>query len=542
MTIKSVSRLYHTIKSLKFKQVFFRVYYKFKKPRVSSVVPHTLEKNSWQWTGPALKEQTLFDNNEVVFLSMSCCINSKKCWNDGSKSKLWLYNLHYFDDLDSENYFDREKQHIALIDRWIEENPACYGNGWEPYPTSLRLVNWVKWFSKQKKVEEKYLSSVFFQTKTLLQQLEYHILGNHLFANAKALVFVGAYFKGKFSEECLNEGLRILNLEIDEQFLDDGGHFELSPMYHCILLWDLLELIGLVEDSQNLSLKKHFPKWKAVAEKALNWLQGMIHKDGDVSLFNDAAIGIANRPSDVFKYAKHLGLCWSQPQIPLQTYTASGYSSITFDTYSFIFDHAQVGPDYLPGHAHADTLSIELSLGSDRVFVNSGTSLYGVSEERLRQRQTAAHNTVEVCGQSSSEVWSGFRVARRAKASLTSSSADSDVVKLVASHDGYKRLRPKVTHQRAIEATSGFCQIEDTLSEQVEAVFHLHIHPSVNINKVNAKTVELITPSKRTITFTSELDIKLMPSTYHPNFGVNISSTKIVIPFSNGQLVTRMDF
>jgi uncharacterized heparinase superfamily protein len=64
-----------------------------------------------------------------------------------------------------------------------------------------------------------------------------------------------------------------------------------------------------------------------------------------------------------------------------------------------LLDVAPIGPDYLPGHAPADTLSFELSVFGQRLLVNSGTSCYGASLERLRQRATAAHNTVVVDGE-----------------------------------------------------------------------------------------------------------------------------------------------
>ena len=76
---------------------------------------------------------------------------------------------------------------------------------------------------------------------------------------------------------------------------------------------------------------------------------------------------------------------------------------------------------------HADNLSFEWSLGEQRVLVNSGTSLYGVSSERHRQRKTKSHNTVEIDGFDSSEIWSGFRVARRASSSLESVMDDRDL-------------------------------------------------------------------------------------------------------------------
>ena len=79
-----------------------------------------------------------------------------------------------------------------------------------------------------------------------------------------------------------------------------------------------------------------------------------------------------------------------------------------------LLDVASIGPDYLPGHGHADTLSFEMSLFGKRTLVNRGISQYGI-EVRQVERGTAAHNTVVINNENSSEVWSGFRVARRAR-------------------------------------------------------------------------------------------------------------------------------
>jgi len=93
----------------------------------------------------------------------------------------------------------------------------------------------------------------------------------------------------------------------------------------------------------------------------------------------------------------------------------SGYIRIQSGDAVALLDVAPIGPDYLAGHGHADTLSFELSLFGQRCIVNPGVSRYGTGAERLRQRGTAAHSTVAVDGQNSSEVWGGFRVARRAR-------------------------------------------------------------------------------------------------------------------------------
>ena len=77
------------------------------------------------------------------FLGESRCLSASG-WDDPAASKLWRYNQHYFDDLNARDAASRRASHQALVSAWIEANPAAAGTGWEPYPTSLRIVNWVK--------------------------------------------------------------------------------------------------------------------------------------------------------------------------------------------------------------------------------------------------------------------------------------------------------------------------------------------------------------------------------------------------------------
>src|SRR5262249_17076636 len=133
-------------------------------------------------------------------------ITDRAAWNDPSLDRLWLYNLHYFDDLNAENCGARRDWHRALIERWIHENPPGTGTGWEPYPTSLRIVNWIKWSLSGNLLSEMVLDSISLQASWLAQRLEWHLLGNHLFANAKALVFAGLFFDGILAGEWLDRG------------------------------------------------------------------------------------------------------------------------------------------------------------------------------------------------------------------------------------------------------------------------------------------------------------------------------------------------
>ena len=172
-------------------------------------------------------------------------ITDAESWNDARHDKLWLYNLHYFDDLNAKNSERRSNWHRDLVARWILENRPGRGSGWEPYPLSRRIVNWIKWALVGNPLEAQWRHSLAVQVRYLRRRLEWHLLGNHLLANANALVAAGLFFEGPEADEWRTAGLAILSRQLPEQILPDGGHFELSPMYHAIVLEDLLDLINM---------------------------------------------------------------------------------------------------------------------------------------------------------------------------------------------------------------------------------------------------------------------------------------------------------
>jgi uncharacterized heparinase superfamily protein len=257
--------------------------------------------------------------NAFRFLNAEGDVPDARGWNDPAQKRLWLYNLHYFDDLAADRAAERADWHRALIRRWIDENALGEGAGWEPYPTSLRIVNWIKWAMTQPNgVDQEVLDSLALQTRWLERRIEHHLLGNHLLANAKALVFAGLFFEGREANAWLRAGLDILEREIPEQILADGGHFERSPMYHAIVLEDVLDLINMSRDlSERLN---------GTAPAMLKWLRIMTHPDGEIAFFNDAAFGIAPRLSDLTAYAQRLGVpVPEEPLQPIEWLRESGY-------------------------------------------------------------------------------------------------------------------------------------------------------------------------------------------------------------------------
>lgn len=494
------------------------------------------------WTLPPAGEPRLLGPATFRLLNQTHTLADPGAWNAPGVDKLWLYNLHYFDDLNAEGATARRDWHRALIARWIAENPPGYGNGWEPYPLSLRIVNWMQWARAGNPLEPAWLHGLAIQVRYLARRLEYHLLGNHLFTNAKALVHAGLFFAGPEAERWLRTGLRLLSRELPEQILHDGGHFERSPMYHAIILKDMLDLLNLATSVARRGDAIPSPDWRRIAQTMLNWLQAMTHPDGEIAFFNDAAFGIAPTLAQLADYAGRLGMALafgpSSFAASLTLLSHSGYARLQGGPAVLLVDVGQMGPDYLPGHAHADTLSFELSLYGQRVIVNSGTSCYGTGPERQRQRGTAAHNTVLIDGQDSSEVWGGFRVARRARPLNLRWGEAADHVWVECAHDGYHRLPGRVTHRRRWTLSPTGLRIEDRLDGGYrDAVARLHLHPAIGVGLDGAAEGWLELPGGRRPCWRIEGGVaRLARSTWHPRFGVSEANVCLEISFNGPEV------
>lgn len=538
--MSTVARYFHTVRYLRAIQIGSRLRLMLPKPRPDLRAAPPIRRLDGEYREPCQPEPSLTAPDEFLALNMKRACRSASDWNPAEMSRLWVYHLHYFEDLNARESMARSDWHQDWLVRWVRENPPVAGPGWESYPLSRRIVNWIKWSLRGGSLPLPCRDSLAVQVRWLARHLEHHLLGNHLLANAKALVHAGLYFEGAEAESWYCRGVALLEVELLEQVLADGGHFELSPMYHAIALEDILDLINVVRASG----RKVPDQWHRVQSAMRTWLAVMSHPDGNISFFNDAACAASPTLDDLDRYALRLGeSSVAAERLPLTVLPASGYVRAVLGDAYLICDCAPVGPDHLPGHAHADTLSFELSLGATRVLVNSGTSQYGSDAERQRQRATAAHNTVIVDEADSSEVWSGFRVARRARATLRSAEAAPRSVSIEASHDGYRRLPGRNTHVRHWWLDAGGLCIKDQITGRFRcAEAHLFVHPDVGVEIEGSRDVLLRLPSDRQVRiyFEGASSATVRPATWHPQFGAVIANHCLVARFAAATLTTRI--
>lgn len=524
-------RYFHTLRHLRAIQFINRLRRYVYTPAPDFRLPPVRRVVCGVWCVPCQREPSMLGLAHFCFLNEERLLVFPEDWNSPEPSKLWIYNLHYFDDLNARSGERRRVWHESLIRRWIADNPPARTTGWDPYPLSLRIVNWIKWALSGNNLTTEVMHSLAIQARQLRRNLEFHLLGNHLFENAKALVFAGIFFCGKEAEQWLLQGKNLLDRQIQEQVLGDGGHVELSPMYHALVLEGLLDILNLYK-----AFQLDPPViWLYSIENMFKWLRAMCHPDGKISFFNDAAFGVAPSLLELRKYATCLGISPRKEVISSQLLEATGYARLEVAHALLIADVAEIGPKYLPGHSHADTLSFELSLFGQRVLVNSGTSVYGVGPDRLQQRGTAAHNTVRLDRVDSSEVWSGFRVARRASVKVEQFNITPESVLLQAVHDGYKRLIGRPKHRRRWLMWANQLELYDSIEGAGHHIVELffYFHPSLSIIKkdflysIQKNGVELAQ-----LYVDPKMLWRIEDGFWHPQFGIAQTNSRLIGEFS----------
>ena len=533
-----LARYYHTLKHLKFIQIKHQIKYRFnsidnlyrkisKKTYCRASV--SLQFNNW------INKPTSLTDQDFSFINLSKQFRQNEIvWDFEDYGKLWAYNLNYMDYLLQENM--TEENGLKLIEQFVD-NFQSNKNGKEPYTISLRSINWIKFLSKHNISNEKLNKSLALQYELLYHRLEYHLLGNHLLENGFSLLYGAFYFT---SFKYYKKANKILTNELNEQILDDGGHFELSPMYHQIILDRLLDSINLLQnnkcfDDQNKLLTFFEEKAKAM----LSWLNQVTFSNGDIPHFNDSTFGIAPTTDQLYKYAQRLNLPVRRSlggggnlNLPARrsgseggnlNFTSSGFRKFQGNNYECIVDVGIVGPSYIPGHAHADMLSFVMYYNGLPFIIDKGISTYEKNQIRKLERSTSSHNTVVVNNKNQSDVWGGFRVGKRASVTLTEDKLD----RISAYHNGYKL----VIHTRSFEFDSSFVEMIDNFSKTPEnASSHLHFHPS---RKVELIKNGLLIDGVIKILFTGNIKIELLDYNCPLGYNKYASAKKCIIDFNN---------
>ncbi|MBI2378488.1 MAG: alginate lyase family protein [Deltaproteobacteria bacterium] len=478
---------------------------------------------------------------KFTFLNETRELGMPPSWDPVGAPLLWTFNLHYFQFL---HLLDPRAQ-LEVCRSWIRACPPVQRPAWHPYPLSLRIGAWVR----ARLDDRQILESLYQQSSFLSKHLETHVYGNHLLENARALVLAGTFFE-RFGEapSWRELGLSVITKELDEQLLSDGFHYELSPMYHVLMLALVLDVLAVIDpgEPRRASLER------ATREMG-DALATVLHPDGSIPLFNDSTYEIAPPPRVVLD---RLHTLTGHEARARESLPASGYHAIRDDGCFGVIDAGAPGPTHLLAHAHSDLFSFELSLYGQLVVVNTGVEEYRAGPSRTYVRSAAAHSSLSVDGLGHLETWSSFKVARAFSPRDVRVVRDGRRIRVEGWFDGFgDQLGENVAHRRVFELDldAKRLAVDDwvTGSGVHEITSFVHLAPGIETRLEELVRGQTITMTSRSEAGSPAQGIararilegraRLERTPFHPRFGVREDRTTIVLS-DRGPLPRRLRY
>jgi len=496
--------------------------------------------------GPQQNAESDLLRGQFRFTGQTEAVGWPPRWRTENAPRLWEYNLHYFEYLWVLD-FDSAK---AVVRDWIANHPLeRRAAGWEPYPTSLRLMNWCAVFfarhaertAADQAFRDELWRSIDLQAEWLLRHVETHLMGNHLLENAIALAFCGSCFEGEAAERWKRAGMDLLSEQLPQQIRGDGCHFEQSPMYHLRVAYALTSLLNTGDAELAGQVREPLDRIMSASLR-------LCHPDGQIALLGDSALSVYNEPGDLWNWwLRVAGRARVETRVDPEIFALpdSGYYGARHPNgHYLICDAGPIGPDHQMGHAHGDLFSFELSLRGHRVICDSGVHGYDGDPYRPYCRSTRAHNTVEVDGEDQCEFWATFRVARRARPREVRWEPTQDGFRLSGWHDGYERLPGKPRHYREFNwHERGALIVADRVSgaKSVSAASRLHLHPDCQIVDLDSRIARIRAPGGEFyVAFAGRGRLEVEKSAYCPEFGVAIENQALV--FSSAGTEVELGF
>jgi hypothetical protein len=364
-----------------------------------------------------------FARGEFVYLNRGADFARGIRWREPGASALWRYQLQYLGCVADLARTGRVADAAKIVASWRAEFEGRWDAvAWHPYPTSLRLANLcvaARAAGGFEALGGGVASLAAVHAAYLLRHVEHDVRGNHLIENARALLWAGRTFRGGVAPACERAARAIFEVEIPEQIPSDGGHFELSPMYHCIVMRDLIEVRSLLGDGDPLVRNHVAPALQQMG----TFLAGIVCPDGDIPLLGDSVRGFGPPPSTLLRLVG----AYRIPKSGIRSFPDSGLHVLSNERMWAILDAGPVCPPYLPAHGQADSLTVEVWVDGVCVVCDAGVFDYE-GRERAWGRSSRAHSVPTIDDADTSEVYDSFRVGGLATVDSVGVAAAGDEV------------------------------------------------------------------------------------------------------------------
>ena len=417
-----------------------------------------------------------------------------------------------------------------LIDEWIQRSERYNKVTWAPYTISLRLINWISFYSNLiknnlvKNIPMNVIDSIFKQNEYLKMNLEYDVLGNHLFENIKTIILTEHFFKRR---SLTQKYIYKINKILSKQLYNDGCHIEKSISYHIILLNGVLDILENIE-----SYQYDLDDLTAYANLMYKFFLNIRYSDKDYPLFNDSNFTMTERIVDIDFKASKIFSNYSVIKDVRTLSRSSGYVVHKNKDLKLAIDLGDLGPNYLLAHAHNDIFNFELMYSGKKFIIDTGVFEYNHSVKRFYSKSTTAHNTVKVSNFEQSDVWGSFRIAYRPK-KVTYEIKENDII---TSYNGSYKYKNKYIHNRIYFITKKHTIIISDIVKSKQGYSYksfLNLDPKILLADKNTHLeLENENSSLRLHTFigsqivkTSNLEI--YETKYFPEFGIEVKRKSI---------------
>lgn len=553
---------YFTLKDLELIQIVYRIKYIVKRKLYEKIGQFVFLFYEKQYNSNSVKvilnNQFIFNDrryyfgnlekvlrNKIIFLNKEIDFGSSIQWDNlelNQGTRLWKLNLHYHDFLVDIAYAYKKTKDVSYKDyiettikSWINNNPIGtkdYGkDNWNSYCISLRIVSWIKIYMLLEKdmndgFKKKFIKLLWIQVRFLYDNLELDILGNHLIKNYKALQWAGYFFA---TDKYITRANNIFEKYINKQFTRHGMHEELSPMYSGIILEDLIEVY----------LLNNSPILKKLIKKQFECLEHLIGIDNKYTFFNDSV----NKNGIEFIQIKNLyEKCFPEyKKKSKQFFNFDGYIGFENENEKFIMDIGDVVVGNQSGHGHCDALSFEYFRDTEKIFTNSGVFEYNSGARRIYSRSTKAHNTLEFDGLDQSEIWSSFRVAKRAEVGFDLKNITYDSILMTGWVRGFD-FNNKIIHHRSVIKNDNRLKFIDFVESNIDkkSKIYFHLMPIFEF-VVEQNQLYIVKNKKKYATIVTNATFAIEKTSLFQEFGKEeLKSTLVLLDISVGYKVNTI--
>lgn len=319
----------------------------------------------------------------------------------------------------------------GLITDWMERAPLTTesrATTWRSLEAGIRIEHWLKsflLFADSPALTEALMA----RAEEILQQhaeyllevnLPFHHLSNWGVLQNHGLVLLGLYFD---REDWVNEAVRRLDEETYLQVFSDGSQWEQSPMYHCEVMYGLMDSLLHLKRFGKAAPERLRKAVHQMAYALAYWCKpdGYMpcHGDSDhidardliaegALLFDDGVLKTMAHSTFFEDNLWNFGAAGKTAYDALQAKKPAETSKALTDAGNYMIRSSwEPDADYVrlhsgcmgSGHGHGDQLHVDYFSRGEDILIDPGRFTYVDSPIRKELKMPSGHNTVCVDGE-----------------------------------------------------------------------------------------------------------------------------------------------